>query len=80
VRIHLAHQEEVETELTTLFEEKRPEVVGNDYMVVGTVEMGVWRRSLAQPLTAAELLAHTSDIEHPMTVHDPRRRWMRADG
>lgn len=70
----IAHQEEVETELTILFEEKLPEAVGNDYFVVGTVDVRTWRKSLAQPLTVDEMLAHTADVKHPMIVHDPRPR------
>src|SRR5215213_4584680 len=67
----IAHREEVETQLTILFEEKRPEVVGNEYLVVGTVERDTWRGSLTDPIGVAELLEHTADIKYPMILHDP---------
>lgn len=74
----IAHQEELETELTILFEQRRPEVAGNEYLVIGTVDLQTWRKSLSDPVGMDEMLEHTADIEHPMILHDPRRRWIRT--
>lgn len=72
----IAHQEELETELTILFEKKLPEAVGNEYFVIGTMEMPTWRKSLAAPVGLDELLEHTSDFKRAILLHDPRRPWV----
>ena len=48
----IAHQDEIEHILTQLFVEIAPEVVGNDYLVVGTVERKPWRRGMTDPLSS----------------------------
>jgi lipoate synthase len=59
----IGHQDEIEGCLTQHFAESAPEVVGNDYLVVGTVEREDWRRGLAEPLTNAEMLAAIHDFK-----------------
>jgi hypothetical protein len=75
----IAHQEEVEAELAYLFSRKLPEAVGNEYLVVGTLDLKVWRKSLSEPVGWEEMSARMADIKHPMILHDPRRRWIRVD-
>jgi hypothetical protein len=74
----IAHQHEIEAEME-VFREVNPKVVGVKYMVVGTVERKTWVRSLHAPMDLDELLAHSSDIKHPMIIHDPRCVWGPAD-
>ena len=42
----IAHQDEIEGFLTAYFEQNNPEVVGNDYLVLGTEDRDVWRRGV----------------------------------
>ena len=42
----IAHQDELEDELVHLFERIAPEVIGNPYLVLGTVEKRRWKESL----------------------------------
>ncbi len=75
----IAHQEELEGELAILFEKKLPEAVGNEYFVLGTIEMPVWRKSLTDPITMDEMREHTADFKHWLVLHDPRPRLVISD-
>ena len=70
----MGHQDEIEAYLAQLFAESAPEVVGNDYLVVGTVERKDWRRGLADPLTNAEMLAALHDFRDHLHFK-PAPRW-----
>lgn len=39
-----------------------PGMIGNDYLIIGTVEKRVWREGLEQPRTFDEMLPHVSDF------------------
>lgn len=39
----IAHKHEIEGLLTTLFRQRQPEVVGNDYLVLGTLDKKAWQ-------------------------------------
>ena len=58
----IAHQDEIEGYLAQLFAELAPQVIGNDYLVVGTIERKDWRRGLAEPLKNTEMLAALHDF------------------
>src|SRR6266542_1102938 len=47
----IAHQDELEAELVAYFEQSQPGLIGNDYLVVGTVERQSWRIGLKQTQT-----------------------------
>ena len=70
----IGHQDEIERVLAQLFAESAPEVVGNDYLVVGTVALKDWRRGLAGPLTNAEMLAAMHDFKDHLHFK-PAPRW-----
>lgn len=72
----IAHQDELEAELTVAFSKKAPEFIGNEYFVVGTVERKAWQRGMKEKVGLDEVLAHTADIKTYMKVHDPRPRWV----
>jgi hypothetical protein len=52
----IAHQDELEEQLAALFAERSPELVGNAYLVMGTLDRDVWKRSMAEPLAVPELV------------------------
>src|SRR5262249_9884594 len=58
----IAHKHEIEHLLTGLFSQSSPEVIGNEYLIVGTVEKKTWREGIQQPKPIAELLTQTSDF------------------
>lgn len=59
----IAQQDEVEANLIELFEQRAPEAISNDYLVVGTVERQHWRRGLTDPLSIQEMLAALHDFK-----------------
>ena len=70
----IAHQDEIEGYLAKVFAKFAPEVIGNDFLVVGTVERKQWRRGLAKPLENAEMLAALHDFKDHLQFK-PALRW-----
>lgn len=56
--ILIAHKDEIEGHLYRLFSERAPEVMGNDYMVMGTTERVYWKEGFTKPHLPPELLAN----------------------
>jgi hypothetical protein len=54
----VAHKHEIEHRLTTVFNSKAPEMVGNDYAVFGTLSKEGWRKSVHNPPTVEGTLRH----------------------
>lgn len=58
----IAHKHEIEHLLTNLFSQIEPETVGNEYLIIGTVEKCLWRENLKQSRPVGEMLPHASDF------------------
>jgi hypothetical protein len=58
----IAHQNELEALLTAFFTEHNPEVIGNDYLVIGTLDRPDWQRGTKSPLTIHEMVEHLHDF------------------
>ena len=57
----IAHQDELESELARIFSSLAPDVIGNEYMVLGTVDRNVWRRGIKNnDAKLAEVLDNTT--------------------
>ena len=63
----IAHQDDVEHFLASFFTQQKPEVVGNDYLVLGTLDKAVWKRGTQQPLTLQEMLEALHDFKEVVT-------------
>ena len=59
----MAHQDELENILIPCFESLNPDIIGNPYLVVGTVDMKVWRKGLKAASTLQDILAHAADFK-----------------
>jgi len=59
----IVHQDEIEAYLAQLFGRVAPHAVGNDYLIVGTVERKPWQRGLTSPLTNEEMLEALHDFK-----------------
>src|SRR5262245_15264722 len=76
----IAHKHEVERLLTGLFRQYDPEVVGNDYLIIGTVEKSTWREGVQQPKGIAEMLSNASDFaEYYKELRVTRPGYYKAD-
>lgn len=58
----IVHQDQIENFLTAWFEQQAPEVVGNKYLVVGTLDGADWRRGQDHPMSNDEMLAALHDF------------------
>ena len=58
----IAHKDEIEHLLSELFRQYDPQVVGNDYLIIGTVEKTTWREGLQRPKIPAEMLSDVADF------------------
>jgi hypothetical protein len=63
----IAHQNDVEYFLASFFMEQKPEVVGNKYLVVGTLDKTTWKHATQQQLTIQETLDALHDFKDVVT-------------
>jgi hypothetical protein len=75
----IAHQDQIEALLANRFAEHAPEVIGNDYLVIGTVERKAWREGMKQPKDTDDMLAHLHDFKEVLTVEYQPAGWYPAD-
>jgi hypothetical protein len=52
----IAHKDELEAQLVIGFEARNPEVIGNDYLVLGTVDRADWKEGRDRPVSPREML------------------------
>ena len=69
----MVHQDELEHELAVTFEARDPGVIGNEYVVFGTVDKKIWRKNLeGEAGGAVDPLAHMADFKKELTLgYDP---------
>lgn len=72
----IAHQDHLEHFLASFFTEQKPEVMGNDYLVIGTLEKTAWRRGMQEPLSVQEMLEALHDFKEEVSF-EMRRGWMK---
>lgn len=76
----IADKHTIEHLLTGIFGQRDPRVVGNDYLIIGTVEKSAWRAGLQHPKAVAEMLPHVSDFaEDHNELRVRRPGWYKAD-
>ncbi|MBN1963586.1 MAG: hypothetical protein JW910_02995 [Anaerolineae bacterium] len=72
----ILHQDVLEDLLVRAFEQKMPEIVGNNYLVIGTVERAAWRAAQKKALDYETLFANLHDFKQ-VVIYEPRRWvWM----
>ena len=72
---YLAHKDEIDAHLDQLRSQMAPGVLDTDYLIVGTVERNDWRRGLAKPLSAAEMIEALHDFKGHLQFQ-PAPRWV----
>jgi hypothetical protein len=59
----IAHQDDIEDILARAFTKLNPEIVGNDYLVIGTVEKATWKRTMRDQLPTQVTLDALHDFK-----------------
>lgn len=59
----VAHQDELEGYLAAFFEQHAPQIVGNDYLVIGTVDRADWKRGAKGSATTGDMIERLHDFE-----------------
>ena len=70
----IAHQDEIEAFLAAFFGQHQPEIVGNDYLVVGTEDRADWLRGMRTSLSTQEALECLHDFTE-MVSYEPAPQW-----
>jgi hypothetical protein len=70
----IAHQDEIEAFLAAFFGQNWPEIVGNDYLVVGTEDRSDWLRGMRTSLSIEEALDCLHDFLAVVSFQ-PAPRW-----
>ena len=76
----MLHQAELEEQLAYSFSQRAPEVVGNKYLVIGTLEKKVWQEGLQgkeKPIN--EMLKYLADFKKVLTLHVQPGGWYPVD-
>jgi hypothetical protein len=73
----IVHQDELEAQLAIAFGQRAPEVVGNDYLVLGTLDRADWRRGTKGQLVVGDLFEHLHDFADVRRL-ELARGWTRA--
>lgn len=71
----IAHQDEVEASLAAYFAGRMPDLVGNDYLVVGTEDRADWLRGMREPLAVPDALEVLHDFAEVVTFK-PAPTWV----
>jgi hypothetical protein len=75
----IAHKLELETELAYAFEKIAPEMIGNEYLVLGTMDRKAWKAGLAGAgQNLDESLKHMADFAHVLTLEVDPGGWRPA--
>jgi hypothetical protein len=59
----IAHQNEIEKLLVQIFQAQNPQLIGNDYVVIGTMEKTDWKKGVQKPLGLQDMPAHLHDFK-----------------
>lgn len=73
--ILIAHQDELEHMLVLTFEKNNPDVVGEDYLVLGTFDKSTWRRRKKEPLQMSNLPEYLHDFKEYLQVKYTPAHW-----
>lgn len=76
----MMHQDELEAELTFSFSTLAPEVIGNEYLVVGTIEKRVWEKGIkGEAPEVGNVLKHVADFKKVYDLEYDPGGWYPAD-
>ncbi len=74
----IARQNEIEHLLTALFEKHAPDAIGNEYLVMGTLDHGYWKEGTKTSHAAQDLVVNLHDFKQVLTFH-PAGGWVEKE-
>jgi len=77
--ILIAHQDELENMLAITFEKHSPKLIGNDYLVIGTLEPAAWRKREKRGVLVASLPDNVHDFKERLELEYIPSHWGSAD-
>ena len=75
----IAHQNELEAQLAAHMSEHAPSVIGNKYIVIGTMERPAWRAGMREPKQLADMLKFIADFKEELSFTVRPAGWYPAD-
>jgi hypothetical protein len=75
--ILIAHQDELEHMLLLTYEKRNPEIVGNKYLVLGTLDLPSWRKRGKEPLSVDNIQDNIHDFKEYLNVEYTPAHWSR---
>jgi thiol-disulfide isomerase/thioredoxin len=71
----IVHQDQLEAQLAAHLAEHDPSLIGNDYLVFGTVERQAWRENMQTPKPLDEMRKHIADFQAATTFKVQPAGW-----
>jgi len=75
----IAHQDELEAQLAAIFASRNPEAIGNDYLVLGTIDRAVWRKGVQASLGLQDMLDNLHDFKHVWQFEPAHYGWVKDE-
>jgi hypothetical protein len=76
----ICHQDELEHMLFQAFEKRTPEIIGNDYLVLGTFDKATWRQREKETLRMEDLPTYLHDFKEYLNLEYAPADWAAATG
>ena len=73
----IAHEDELEQELANVLSSINPQVIGNEYMVIGTANKNVWKKHLGKKSNLNQHIEHISDFKETLDLQVTPGGWYR---
>jgi Zn-finger nucleic acid-binding protein len=77
--IIMAHKDELDPLVAEQRELNAPALTNHEYLVMGTVELKFWKKSLTEPQTMDEVMKHTAQFKDHLTLHYQPAGWYHKD-
>jgi len=72
----IVHQDELENIMAAMFAQHAPQFLGNDYVMLGTVEKKVWQKGLQEKVTLDAIREHAADFKRHVTLEAQPAQWV----
>ncbi len=75
----IGHKHEIEHYLKMAFEQIKPDIIGNSYVLIGTVEPKVWKGNVIQQAPLNKLRNYVHDFKSIQTISMTMGGWFPKD-